>query len=384
MKPRIIRTSTISMSLDILLKGQLAFLNKFYEVVAVSGMDDHLEKVALREKVRTENVPMSREISLFKDFVSLVRLYMLFKRERPLLVHSVTPKAGLLSMSAAYFAGVPIRVHTFTGLIFPYKKGFLHLLLLLMDKMLCRVSTHVIPEGEGVRKDLLKYRVTSKPLKVLGNGNVNGIDVNYFHANNILEHQKQTLKRDLKIGESNFVFIFVGRMVSDKGVNELIRAFSNLKTTESVCKLILVGPFENDLDPLNDVSLGIIESNKNIVSVGFQEDVRTYLSIADVFVFPSYREGFPNVVLQAGAMDLPCIVTDISGSNEIIKQNINGTIIPIKDSNALLNNMQLMIDNDEFRVSLKQNARQLIVSRYEQNLVWNALLEKYREITNNV
>lgn len=377
---KLIRTATVSISLDILLKGQLAFLNEYYQVIAVSGNDIHLENVKNRERVQTIDVPMYRTISPFKDLISLVTLYFLFKKEKPLIVHSITPKAGLVSMIAAYFAGVPIRIHTFTGLLFPYKKGFLHHLLLFLDKVLCRFSTHIFPEGEGVKKDLLAYKVTKKPLKIIANGNINGIDLDYFNSNAIDENQKQTLKNQLNIASSDFVFVFVGRLVSDKGINELVAAFSDLSNVNSNCKLLLVGPFENDLDPLNEETLDIIETNKSIISVGFQTDIRPYLSISDAFVFPSYREGFPNVVLQAGAMNLPCIVTDISGSNEIIIPNENGIIIPVKDEKAIFDGLNVLISNNELLNNCKSNARNLISSRYEQSKVWTALLQEYKNL----
>lgn len=381
--PVIIRTSTVAMSLDILLKGQLVFLNQYYDVIAVSGEDEHLRNVKERERVRTVDVPMNRSISPLKDIVSLMKLYLLFRKEKPLIVHSITPKAGLLSMTAAYFAGVPIRMHTFTGLIFPYKTGFLHQLLLLMDKILCRFATNLIPEGKGVKADLIKYKVTKKPLNVLANGNVNGVDINYFNPNQISTIQKKKLLNELQLSSTDFIFIFVGRMVADKGIKELITAFSGLSENQA-CKLLLIGPFENELDPLDEDTLRFIKTNKNIISVGFQSDIRPYLAIADVFVFPSYREGFPNVVLQAGAMELPCIVTDICGSNEIIQANVNGVIIPVKNSAALLEKMQILLNHQEFRISLQSNARELIVSKYEQTIVWQAILAEYQKNIANV
>ncbi|WP_395064878.1 glycosyltransferase family 4 protein [Flavobacterium sp.] len=374
---KLIRTATVSVSLDVLLKGQLAFLNEHYQVIAVSGKDKNLENVSIREGVRIENVPMYRTITPFKDFGSLIKLYLLFKKEKPLIVHSITPKAGLLSMIAAYFAGVPIRIHTFTGLLFPYKTGILHHVLLFMDRILCLFATTIFPEGKGVQNDLLRFKVTKKPLTIIANGNVNGIDTNYFNATLILQSEKEKLQHNLKISTNDFVFVFVGRLVADKGINELIEAFDDLSKANNNCKLLLVGALENDLDPLNETTLNTIKDNKAILSVGFQTDIRPYLAISTAFVFPSYREGFPNVILQAGAMNLPCIVTDISGCNEIILPNENGIIIPIKNKIAIFDGMIAIMTNDLLRNKCKQNARNLIVSRYQQDKVWQALLTQY-------
>tara|TARA_B100000795_G_scaffold269882_1_gene260896 strand:+ start:13282 stop:14466 length:1185 start_codon:yes stop_codon:yes gene_type:complete len=380
-KPKLIRTSTIAMSLDYLLRGQLEFLNNHYDVLAASGIDAHLENVVLREGVRVVNIPMQRAISPIKDLVTLWKLYRLFCNEKPKIVHSITPKAGLLSMTAAYFARVPIRIHTFTGLIFPSKTGIFQSLLILMDKFLCYFATNIYPEGEGVKKDLISYRITNKPLKIIANGNVNGTDTNYFDLRLFNNEKKTLLRSSLAINASNFVFIFVGRLVGDKGINELVAAFKKLQSTSSFTfqiSLLLVGPSEPLLDPLKQKTLEEINNNKNIISVGFKSDIRPYLSIANVLAFPSYREGFPNVVLQAGAMGLPCIVTDINGCNEIIEEGKNGWIIPVKDENAILNSMRNCILHRNKTTIKKSNIRNIIKKKYQQQKVWNAILTEYK------
>jgi len=376
---KLIRTATVAMSLDILLKGQLAYLNQKFEVIAVSGQDAHLETVAKREGVKTVAVSMSRSISPIKDMVSLLKLYFLFRREKPYIVHSITPKAGLLSMTAAYFARVPVRIHTFTGLIFPSKTGMLQRVLIAMDKLVCFFATTIYPEGNGVKNDLIHYKITKKPLHIIANGNVNGIDVDYFHPNSVSEIEKETLRKELDFLETDFVFVFVGRLVKDKGINELIEAFEVLSHNNKAVKLLLVGPFESDLDPLKESTVQAIESNGSIVSVGFQNDIRPYLAVSNCLVFPSYREGFPNVVLQAGAMNLPSIVSDINGCNEIIQDAKNGIIIPVKDSVAILNAMQLVYNDANFYHVLKVNSRPQIVALYEQKIVWEALVDEYKK-----
>ena len=387
-KIKIIRTATVALSLDYLLKGQLAFLNERYEIVAVSGEDAHLENVAKREGVRTVNVPMQRAIRPLQDLVSLWQLYRLFKKEKPQIVHSITPKAGLLSMVAAKMAGVPIRIHTFTGLIFPSKQGMLQQLLIAMDRLLCWAATTIIPEGKGVKNDLVAYKITSKPLAVLAKGNVNGIDTNYFSPEAIPAKKKENLKNQLHIQPTDFVFVFVGRLVGDKGINELVEAFGKLEMGDwglrKGIKLLLVGPFETDLDPLKTETLKAIQTNPNIIAVGFQQEVRSYFAIANALVFPSYREGFPNVVLQAGAMELPSIVSNINGCNEIIKEDYNGLLIPAKDSNAVYDAMKKMVEDKALCQKLKANSRQLIVDNYEQKVVWNAILNEYKKLEENV
>jgi len=372
--PKIIRTATVAMSLEVLLKGQLGFLNKHFNCIAISGKDEHLLQVAKREKVKTIPVTFKRNISPLKDLVSLWKLYKVLKKENPLIVHSITPKAGLLSMIAAYLAKVPIRIHTFTGLVFPSKKGFLQKLLIWLDRLLCKCATHVYPEGLGVQNDLQKFNITTKELKVLANGNINGIDTDYFNPSNFSEIQVNELKQSLGISKNDFVFVFIGRLVGDKGINELIAAFKKLTNS----KLLLVGAYEHDLDPLTPETISEINCNANIITTGYKDDVRPYLAISSILVFPSYREGFPNVVLQAGAMGLPSIVTDINGCNEIIVEGENGLIIPVKDENALEIAMFKLLNDKELRLKLAENARSIICNRFKQQLVWDALLEEYK------
>lgn len=387
---KLFRISTIPLSLNILLKGQLRYLNQFYDVTAISGSGDDLNEVREREGVKTEAIEMAREISLLKDMVALFQLYRYFKREKPDIVHSITPKAGLLSMIAARLAGVPVRMHTFTGLIFPNKNGFLKMLLIQMDRLLANNATHIYPEGKGVKEDLEHYRISRKPLKILAHGNVNGIDTSYFNPDQIARNDQEQLRLQLGLAEDDFVFIFVGRLVRDKGINELVAAFKNLQSIQTqhpspsiyhpASRLLLVGPLEQELDPLEAETLAEIETNPHIISVGFQSEVRSYFALSNALVFPSYREGFPNVVLQSLAMNLPAIVTDINGCNEIITPDKNGLLIPVKDTKALQSAMSLLWTDTELYHRLKNNARQSIFL-YEQQTVWEALMEEYLLVT---
>ena len=227
----------------------------------------------------------------------------------------------------------------------------------------------------------------SNKLKIIANGSSNGIDTTFFSPDQVTELERVTLREKLNIQPDNFVFVFVGRIVSDKGINELIKAFSQLQAVENKptgIKLLLVGGLENDLDPLNPETLAEINQNKDIISVGFQQDVRSFFAIADALVFPSYREGFPNVVMQAGAMGLPSIVSDINGCNEIIIEGENGLIIPPKNVEKLKEKMLTLAKDKNLYTKLKGNSRRMIENRYEQSVVWNALLEEYEGLLQSV
>ena len=384
---KLFRISTVPVSLNILLKGQLEYLNQFYDVTAISGAGKDLDEVHQRERVKIHPIEMQRQISPFKDLKSLIQLYNYFRKEKPDIIHSITPKAGLLSMIAGKLAGVPIRIHTFTGLVFPYKKGIMQKILILMDKLLCICATNIYPEGRGVKNDLIEYGITQKPLKILGNGNINGIDLDYFNPDLYSEKDSLSIREKLNIGQNDFVFLFVGRLVGDKGINELVKAFSELprSSNQNIRRniLLLVGPYEDDLDPLLPGTIIEIENNPNIISVGFQKDVRPYFAISDVFVFPSYREGFPNVLLQAGAMGKFSIVTDINGSNEIIENQINGTIIPVRNEIALKLEMMNAIELLKKNQDLKNICRMRIKNMFEQSIIWEVLKNEYKNHVGN-
>ncbi|MEP2279093.1 glycosyltransferase family 4 protein [Maribacter sp.] len=377
---KIIRTAAVPGSLYGLLKGQLHFLNQYYEVIGIASEGSVLKQVEDREGIRTKGINIERSISPVKDLVSLYKLYKYFRKEKPVMVHSITPKAGLLSMTAAYLARVPVRVHTFTGLIFPTQTGFLKKLLLLFDKIICKFATNVYPEGNGVKNDLLQYKVTKKPLKVIANGNVNGKDLSYFNPLLFSEESLKVEKKNLGITEKDFVFIFIGRLVNDKGMNELVNAFCKLVEKNTDVKLILVGSHEGETDVLPESTWNKLNAEEQIIWVGKQDDIRPFLAISNALVFPSYREGFPNVVLEAGAMGLPAVVTDINGSNEIIEHGKNGYIVPSKNELLLLKAMTLFIEDKEMLSAMANNARTMITDRYEQNFVWQSILKEYQQI----
>jgi glycosyltransferase involved in cell wall biosynthesis len=228
-----------------------------------------------------------------------------------------------------------------------------------------------------VKSDLLNNGITKKPMRVLGHGNVRGVDMEYWSRRK--EVMDIVTQKALK--SQIFTFLFVGRIVHNKGIDELCQAFDKLSGITPV-RLLLVGPYEDRLDPISQRSRDIIEKNPNIETVGAKsgDELLAYYAASDCFVFPSYREGFPNTVLEAGAMGLPSIVTDINGSREIIIQGQNGVIIPSRDVNALFQAMLDMMRDKTTRDRVASNARQLIASRYEQSYVRQCLYDFYDEI----
>ena len=388
-KIKLIRTSTVPTSMMSFMEGFFEVLMRKYELLLVSSPEKELDELHNRYGVRTIGVAMQRRMAPIQDLISLLNLIKVFHKEKPYMVHSMTPKAGLLCMLAAWITRVPRRVHTFTGLVWPTATGLSRKILMATDWLTCDCDTHIIPEGKGVMNDLQQH-ITHKPMRVLGYGNVKGVDMNYWQKENASSSKLKEIKAD-----DVFTFIFVGRIVRDKGINELIAAFNRLSKLHKV-RLLLVGKFEDTLDPVSNSTKKIIEVNSSIEYLGPQygTNLLACYAASDCFVFPSYREGFPNTVLEAGAMELPSIVTDINGSREIIvcrnQENAfpikvmklcdNGIIIPPRNEELLFKAMEEVFKNDDLRSAMATQAREMVASRFEQSFVQKCLFEFYEEI----
>lgn len=387
---KLIRITTVPISFKVLLKGQLRFMtSNGFDVKGVSSEGEELREIHENEGIVMEAINMSRKITPFQDLKSLWEMWNFLRKEKPQIVHTHTPKAGIIGMLAARLAGVPHRLHTVAGLPLMEATGIKRKILNFVEKLTYSSATRVYPNSKGLYDFILQNNFTqSNKLKIIANGSSNGINTTFFSPEQVSETEKAALREKLNIQPDDFVFVFVGRIVSDKGINELIKAFSELQTAENNqltgIKLLLVGGLESDLDPLNPETLAEINQNRDIISVGFQQDVRPFFAISDALAFPSYREGFPNVVMQAGAMGLPSIVSDINGCNEIIVEGENGLIIPPKNVEKLKEKMLTLARDKNLYTKLKENSRRMIESRYEQSVVWNALLEEYEGLLQSV
>lgn len=343
-----------------------------YEMVAVTSPGAELDKLRDEDGFHCVAVPMERHISIVNDLKSLWNMIWVLRKERPYMVHSMTPKAGLICMFAAWITRVPRRVHTFTGLMWPTATGLKRRILMSTDRLTCACATHVIPEGQGVLNDLKKGGITKKPMKILGYGNVMGVDMERFNPARFVVQKEDGV----------FTFLFVGRIVGDKGINELVEAFTRLYNKYKNVRLVLVGTYEHELDPVSDTTRKEIDTNDAINACGtkYGDDLLQMYVDADCFVMPSYREGFPNTVLEAGAMNLPSIVTDINGSREIIANEKNGLIVPSKNTTVLYEAMERILTDDVLRMHMARMARPMINSRFEKEFVQSCQIKFYKEI----
>ena len=381
LKKKLIRITTIPLSLEKLLEGQLSFMSRYFEVIAISSDVARLKAYADNEGIRCHPLELTRKITPIKDLLAVWKLYRFLKREQPFIVHTHTPKAGIVGMMAAWLAKVPHRLHTVAGLPLMEATGCKKKLLVYIEKRTYRYATKVFPNSKGLMEYIISEKlVAPSKLYIVGKGSSNGIDTSFFNPVHFGENDRVELKTSLGIPQKDFVFLFVGRIVKDKGIVEMVDAFINLLATHPHSSLLLVGPSEPDLDPLPETTEKTIHSHPKIFSVGFQEDVRPYFAVSHVLVFPSYREGFPNVVMQAGAMGIPCIVSNINGCNEIVTDGLNGLIIPVKNVNALHAAMDALLREGALYGKLVAESRGAIVSRYERHEIWRALLGVYQNL----
>lgn len=385
-KKKIIRMTTIPGSMRGLLQNQLKFMSENgYEVIALSSDDECFDSM-LHEQgdIRGIRVNMERHTSPLRDLKALIRIYKIFRKEKPFIVHTHTPKAGLLGMLAGKLARVPHRLHTTAGLPLLVYSGMYRKVLNAMERLTNSCATQVFPNSFNMMKTMKELHLCNpKKMQVIGNGSSNGIDTEHFSVKKTVEDtgkDRDTWRRELGLKDDDFAFVFVGRVVKDKGINELVDCMRRLVPHHLDCKLVMVGGYEPKLDPIAPENVAFFKNDKSAIFMDWQKDVRPFMMAADALVFPSYREGFPNVVMQAGAMGLPSIVTDINGCNEIIEDGKNGRLIPAQNEDALFEMMEWFLNNSNDVNQMASNARNMIVSRYNRQAIWQEILKVYNSL----
>ena len=385
-KYRIMRITTVPLSLHKLLKGQMSYMVEHgFDVLMVSADGPEIAAVTKHEGCPHHVVHMTRKLTPFQDLVSLWKLFLLIRKYRPHIVHTHTPKAGLLGMLAAKIAGVPIRMHTVAGLPWMESKGIKKMLLKSVERITAWSAQYLYANSRSLKQFMIDEHIVTnvEKLNVLGAGTSNGIDLSYFSSKQVSPAVINDVKRAAGLPEHGRAWLFVGRIVADKGIQELYDAFSELNKAYPDDQLWLVGPFEEH-NELNDSLRLNLSNNPNIKMWGYQEDVRPYMAVAYALVFPSYREGFPNVPLQAAAMECPLILSDINGCNELVSHNENGLLIPVKDSLSLYHAMLFLQSDDEKRLAFVEKTLQIVYARYNQQQIHQSLKSEYTNALNTV
>jgi glycosyltransferase involved in cell wall biosynthesis len=377
----IIRVTTIPVSLKVLLKGQIDFMQQNgFKVIAVSAFGKEVEELKQQENCEHFIIPLTRTINPIQDLICIIKLVSFLKKIKPVIVHTHTPKAGFVGMIAANIAKVPIRLHTIAGLPWITTSGVKRYVLKIVEKLTATASSKVYVNSKNLLSFLKNQHIANKKFCVLGAGTSNGIDIEYFTNSNKIKEQALKLKKNNGVNENAWIWLFVGRIVKDKGVQELLKAFSEFHDQYPGDQLWIVGEEEIDLDPINTESNTLLNTHSNIKKMGFHNDVRSYYAAANMLVFPSYREGFPNVPIQAALMDCGLILSNINGCNEIIENNKTGLLVEVKSDIEILNKMIFARKNHQLINQYKLKLKEQIKFNYSQEIVWQNLLNEYKKL----
>ena len=380
--PKLIRITTAPLSLKYLLFNQMRYMNeRGFDVLMVSSDGKEWPDLLENEQCRHAIIPMTRQITPFKDLVSLWRLYRLFKKERPDIVHSHTPKGGLLAMLAAKMAGVKIRIHTIAGLRFMTATGFKRKVLVFMEKLTAKAAHHVWPNSYSLQEYIRKHKlVKESKLQVIGHGSSNGVNLRRYSPSAIREEQLEAIKKQVGYDPQYRYLLNMGRIVRDKGIDEVLKTFRTLQAEDPSLKLIVLGAFEDDLDPISDEARNILQTHPAVIHIDWSDQVEYFMHIAHLLIHASYREGFPNTLLQAGAMGCPIVCTEIEGSIDIVTHGETGLLFPAGDAAALLATLRLALADPE---QMKHYARQLrhkVETYFSQEYLHECIRQRYLEI----
>ncbi|MBP7699059.1 MAG: glycosyltransferase family 4 protein [Saprospiraceae bacterium] len=380
-KTKLVRITTVPVSLQKLLTGQMKFMkDNGFEVIMMSADGPEISEVVTREGCPHIIIPLTRKITPLQDLKALYILIKHIRKIKPDIVHTHTPKAGLIGMLAAFLTRVPIRIHTVAGLPLETQRGIKRKLLIAIEKITYWCANEVWPNSKSLYNFVLEHKLTNcDKLHIIGHGSTNGIDVVEYDATILNADILNEVKQKLNYSASYKYLLFVGRVVKDKGIEELVAVFKSLSAVFSNLKLIIVGPYENDLDPISSEVEDEIKINPAIISTGYSNYVKYYMHIADIFVFPSHREGFPNVLMQAALMDCPVAASRITGNVDIIEHQLNGLLFEKGNKTELYASIErLLLDTDLTKI-ISSKLREKIIANFDRQVVHQLIKQRYNE-----
>jgi glycosyltransferase involved in cell wall biosynthesis len=358
------------------LTGRLRALGEAgFRVTLVSSPGELLERTASAQGARAIAVPIRREIAPVWDLVSLVRLWRLLVHLRPDLTEFSSPKAGLLGTFAALLAGVPARVYMVRGFKLETSTGMKRRILLAAERAAAACAQVVLCNSESVRAEALALRIApAQKLKLLGNGSSNGVNVERFSPG------PSCVRERLGIGSEVPVIGFVGRLTRDKGLPELIEAFENILIEERAARLLLVGWFDAAEDALGPALQERIERHPQIHCTGFVDDTAPYYRAMDLLVLPTWREGFPNVVLEAAATGIPAVTTESTGSRDSVIPEVTGLLIPPGYPDAIVEAVMKLLRDPARRRRMGEAARVWVTEHFSDTRVLGLTAEFYKSL----
>mgnify|MGYP001263781842 CR=1 FL=1 len=344
------------------------------------------EKAITFEKMHSIiEVEIPRKIEITKDFKALITLYITFRNQGFGIIHSTTPKAGLLSSIAGFLARVPVRMHTFTGQTWVEKKGLPREVFKLLDKLTIKLNHHCYADSESQKQFLISEGVCNQnDLTVLGEGSLAGVNLKRFDPGCFSDVEKNKLRNSLNIIEDSLVLIFVGRITRDKGILELLKAFEMLTINNEKVTLLLVGPVDSELTVKGVGLNSYIASQERIISTGFTDTPEKYLAISDIFCLPSYREGFGTVIIESASMGLPSVASDIYGLSDAIEDGKTGILVDVKSVSSLFDALSLLVSNHQLRMEMGRNANDRAMKSFGSKKVNSLVIEEYKRLMDNL
>lgn len=373
MKKKICFITAIHGSAESFLKDHMAALQKDYQVYHVSSEPDESKITVAHDGYHS--VGIERGISIGKDLKSLRQLTKYFRKEKFDAVHSVTPKAGLLTAIAGFFAGVPVRTHIFTGQVWANKRGPMRWLLKFMDRMIVRFDNHILVDGEGQRQYLIQQGILKENnSRVLGKGSICGVNLNRFNPS---ETVRMEARNEVGVGEKT-VFVFMGRLNHDKGLYELLPAFDRLAAERDDVFLLLFGNDEEDVASRFPEYKNL--NKDNFLYYGLTREPQKMLQAGDVFVLPTYREGFGSSVIEASALGLPVICSDAYGVRDAMVDNVTGLRCKVGDVESLYNAMKTFVEHSNLIKEMGIAGRERVIKDFDGEKVTQYWVDYYHGI----
>ncbi len=377
---RVVQAVTSPLTL-ILMRGQLEYLRHAgFDVTVISAPGEELERIRASGQADVAPVEMAREIAPAGDAVALLKLYRLFRQIRPAIVNAGTPKAGLLVGVAAWLAGVPCRVHTLRGLRSETARGWRREVLRAAERISCGVAHRTICNSASLRERAIELGVTdARHSLVLGSGSSNGVDAGRFKRSEELLRRADRIRSHVGIPQGVPVVGFVGRLTRDKGIGDLVEAVDDLRTRWPNLRLLLVGEREPG-DPLPARLNERLDRDPWIICTGAVPDAAPYYPLMNAYALLTYREGFPNSVLEAQASGLPVVTTQATGAVDAVIDGVTGFAVAVGDSKAAAKGLGALLGDRRLAERMGAAGRERVVRDFRPEAIWEGLARVYREL----
>ncbi len=384
MSVKLVQVTTVPMTIEYFLRGQIGYMKeKGFEVIAVSSPGEALDRVAAREGIEVVAIPMERGVSVRSDLKALVDLFRLFRRIRPGIVHASTGKAGPLGIVAAFLARVPIKVYGLRGLMVDRRAGFAQLKVKILEWVTCLCADRVLAVSRSIADYMIREGLCpAGKIAVPADGSSNGVDaINRFNPRKINSAQAQAFRAKYGIPRKGLLIGFVGRLVAGKGIAELAQAWAEVRKKHQDVILFLAGSPESQ-DPVPESVLRALGTDKRVImaaSVSNDEMPHFYSSV-DLVVLPTYSEGLPNVLLEAGAMEVPVVATTVTGCLDAVLDGVTGILVPPRDAATLARAIERYLKDPELRALHGRAARIRVMEQFSPERIWEALHDEYRKL----